>query len=237
MLTVLVIILTGCAASKGFDRGALRGSFGQITTDQDIQAVLALKPQLPSPFKVAVYLNSISMNNQRRLWTEADKNALLVYVDQLKNAGIVSEVYLISDDVAQPNNPAIFPHSQNRANSLKELRLAAARYGADAVLTIIDVSSVDRYNNAAAFLYWTIIGAYVAPGTHSDALVMIKSSLWDVRNEYLYATEEAEGIVQRIGPALLLDDMKSINQAKQVAITEFGKKFTERLIRLNAQKQ
>lgn len=75
------------------------------------------------------------------------------------------------------------------------------------------------------------------PGTHSDALVMMKASLWDVRNEYLYATEEAEGIAKRIGPAFVIEDVDSIDQAKKIAIEDFGKKLTDRLIRLNTKKQ
>lgn len=233
-MALLILVLTGCAASKGFDRGALRESLGSVTTDRDIQEVLALKPQLPAPFKIGVYLNSNSWDYKRRFWTDQEKNELLTYGDQLKDAGVVSQIYLISEEtVPNHNNWARF-HSGNQ-DKLKDLRLAAARYGADAVLVITDVSSVDRYNNPAAFLYWTLIGAYLVPGTHSDALVMMRSSLWDVRNGYLYATEETEGMAKRIGPAFVLEDVDTVNQAKHVAIVDFGKKLTERLTRLNAQ--
>lgn len=231
---LLVMILAGCAASKGFDRGVLRGSLGQNVTDQDIQSVLDRKPQLPTPFKLGVYLNSSGSNYRRAFWTDAEKNALLAYGNQLKEAGVVSDIYMVSDATVQGGYRSTFP---NNGNSLKDLRLAAARYGADAVLIVNDASSVDRYNNPAAFLYWTIVGAYLVPGTHSDALVMIKASLWDVRNEYLYATEEAEGIAKRIGPAFVIEDVDSIDQAKKIAIEGFGKKLTDRLIRLNTKKQ
>lgn len=235
MFALLVMVVTGCVASKGFDRGALRESLGSVTTDRDIQEVLALKPQLPAPFKLGVFLNSNSWNYKRRFWTDQEKNELLIYGDQLKDAGVVSDIYLISEETVPNHNNGYTFHNGNQ-DRLKDLRLAAARYGADAVLVITDVSSVDRYNNPAAFLYWTIIGAYLAPGTHSDALVMMRSSLWDVRNGYLYATEEAEGMAKRSGPALVLEDVDSIDQAKHVAIADFGKKFTERLIRINAQR-
>lgn len=229
VLTFLALILTGCAASKGFDRGILRDSLGSNITDQEIKAVLELKPQLPAPFKLGVYLNRMDSYYRRAFWTDAEKTAVLAYGNQLKEAGVISEITLVSDATVGVSNRPV-------ANSLKELRLAAARYGADALLIVNHASSVDRYNNPAAFFYWTIIGAYLAPGTHSDALVMIEASLWDVRNEYLYATEEAEGIAKRIGPVFVLEDGDSIDQAKQLAIADFGKKFTDRLIRLNAQK-
>lgn len=230
---LLVLALGGCAASKGFDRGALRGSLGQTVTDQDIQSVLDLKPQLSSPFKLAIYLHSPETYYRKAFWTDVEKNALLDFGNQLKDAGVVSNIYLVSDATVQLGHQL---GSSNYGANLKDLRLAAARYGADALLFVNNASSVDRYNNPAAFFYWTIIGAYLVPGTHSDALVMIKASLWDVRNEYLYATEEAEGIAKRIGPALVLEDGDSIDQAKKIAIEDFGKKFTDRLIRLDAKK-
>ena len=83
VMALLVLVLTGCAASKGFDRGALRESFGSVTTDRDIQEVLALKPQLPAPFKLGVYLNSNSWDYKRRFWTDQQKNDLVEYLKSL----------------------------------------------------------------------------------------------------------------------------------------------------------
>lgn len=232
---LLVLALGGCVASKGFDRGNLRYSLGQNVTEQDIKSVLELKPQLPSPFKLGIYFNYLGSTSRRAFWTDTEINVLLSHKNQLKEAGIVSDIYVVSDSTVLVRD--LTANIRTYAPSLKDLRLAAARYGADALLIVNDASSVDRYNNPAAFFYLTIVGAYLVPGTHSDALVMIKASLWDVQNEYLYATEEAEGIAKRIGPAFVLEDVDSIDQAKKVAIEDFGKKFTDRLIRLDTKKQ
>ena len=59
---------------------------------------------------------------------------------------VVSEIVLISDATLQLTSRAVVP------NAYTELRYAAARYGADALLIVNDASSVDRYNNPAAFL-------------------------------------------------------------------------------------
>jgi len=40
-------------------------------------------------------------------------------------------------------------------------------------VVITGVGAVDRYNNGYATLYPTILGAYLAPGTISDALFMV----------------------------------------------------------------
>lgn len=230
LIALLLLTLSACATSKGFDRGMLRDSLSQPVTNQDIQAVLDLRPQLPKPFKLAVYVQGSEGYHHKPFWTEVEKSALLSYGDQLKQAGVVSDIALVSEGIVQTGPRSGMP---SYVAQVKDLRLAAARYGADALLVVNGASSVDRYNNPSAFLYWTIIGAYFVPGTHSDALVMLKGALWDVRNEYLYATEEAEGMTQKTGPALVLDDTSSINQAKQVAIKEFGNNLASRLIRLN----
>jgi len=228
------MLLIGCAASKGFDRGTLRDSLGQVTTDTTIQGTSALKPQLTAPFKLGIYLNSTNTNPKTRFWTDEEKNDLLTYGNRLKETGVISDIYLISDDTIQ-GHLGSGQVSMSDPDTLKDLRLGAARDGADALLVISDVSSVDRYNNPAALLYLTIVGAYLVPGTHSDALVMMRSSLWDVRNGYLYATQDAEGMGKRIGPAFVTEDIDAVYAAKKMAIADFGKKLTDRLIQLNAQ--
>ena len=69
---------------------------------------------------------------------------------------------------------------------LKTIRLAAAQQGADAVLIIRSVDQTDRYLNYASFLYITIIGLWIVPGSDLDALVMLRGAMWDVGNAYLY---------------------------------------------------
>lgn len=228
----LMAVMTGCAVSKGFDRGALRQSLQPPATDQEIQAVLDLKPQLPAPFKLGVYLSSGGNYSRRWYWTNEEKDALLAYGEELKKAGMISDIRLVSDFTVEVRKSTFM--SGYSGGSLKDIRLAAARYGVDALLIVNSVSAVDRYNNFAALLYWTIVGLYLVPGTHSDALVMINGSLWDVRNEYLYATEEAEAVARTLGSAMLLEDVSAIDQAKQKAIGEFGKRFVTRLKTLQA---
>lgn len=236
LAAILLLTLTGCAMSKGFDRNVLRERVSQPVTDTNIQAVLSLKPQLPKPFKLAIYVHSPEVFQRKPFWTELEKNSLQDAVDKLKEAGVISDVVFIADSVVQHNsepqfNPRIGLHAP--MPRVPELRLAAARYGADALLTVNGISSTDRYNNVWSLSYWTIVGAYFVPGTHSDALVMISGVLWDVRNEYLYATEETEGGAQKAGPGLILADADVIRQAKQVALTEFNHNLTARLLRLN----
>lgn len=236
LAAILLLTLTGCTMSRGFDRNVLREHVSQPATATDIQAVLNLKPQLPYPFKLAIYVHSPELFQRKPFWTELEKNSLQNTAATLKQSGVISDVVFIADSVVQHDSEPRFNLRTGLHAPMprvSELRLAAARYGADALLTVNGISSTDRYNNVWSLSYWTIVGAYFVPGTHSDALVMISGVLWDVRNEYLYATEEAEGGAQKRGPALVLEDVDVIRQAKQVALTEFNHNLTARLLRLN----
>jgi rhombotail lipoprotein len=119
-----------------------------------------------------------------------------------------------------------------QGNDARKIRQAASRYGADAVLIVEGVTAVDRYNNGYAALYATLIGAYFAPGTESQALFIINGSLWDVRTERLYAIQTAEGHSKSVGPAVAVEDRQVLAQAKKSALVEFSKQIAEELRRL-----
>jgi len=80
---------------------------------------------------------------------------------------VVSEIVLIFDATLQLTSRAVVP------NAYTELRYAAARYGADALLIVNDASSVDRYNNPAAFL----CGPLSEPTVRLATRIMVISGL------------------------------------------------------------
>lgn len=227
LLLLLWFALMSCASSQGFDRDALRSSLHhdpEVVTERDISGVLTLKPQLPSPYKLGVYLKRLEFpslhGRQPANWTSEDKEILRDSLNLLKIEGVVSDVFFLADSTIQ-------------GGSLRDVRLAAARYGCDAILIVQGASAVDRYNNNYALLYPTIVGAYLAPGTHSDALFLVEGTLWDVRNEYLYATQELEGESQSVGPAALLRDIDTVAQAKKAAIDRFAFRMRDQLRRVS----
>lgn len=220
-LLLLVFVLAGCASSQGFDRGRLDRSLAgekAAVTDDEIQRILALKPQLTFPFRLGIFLKGYE-SQWGRTWSRlegAGHAESEEWVRELKEAGIVSDVIVVSPLTVG-------------AYDLKNIRMGAARHGVDAVLVVESASDVDRYNNVSALLYWTIVGAYLVPGTHADALVIVKGALWDVRNEYLYLTVSSEGEARKIGPAFVLENSESIRIARDEALAEFGKEVVRRL--------
>ncbi len=211
LLGALSAILAACSGAHGFDRGQMSQSLVEEpkqVTDQDIKSAMARKPQLKFPFKLAVELGEGGCDRCYGTWREEDKQKILSWGEQLKQAGVVSQMFIVPD---------IF-----EMKDLKTIRFAAAQQGADAVLIIRSADDTDQYANPASVLYLTIVGAWIVPGSDLDALVMLRGAMWDVGNAYLYATVEAEGESHSIGPTMLLERKDAIAQAKRNALDNFG---------------
>jgi hypothetical protein len=223
----LAVAITGCASSRGFDRGNLRTQINdqKVITDDDIKNTLELKPQLPAPFKLAIYFappKSDRRYERSWIWKGEDKEILLQIGAELKGKKIISDVFIVVDTTLEGDDKAI--------------RLAAARAGADAVLIVNGVGSIDRYNNAYGVTYVLLVTPFFVPGTIADGLVMMNASMWDVRNEYLYMTAEAEGSATQTRPAFFVNETHLINVAKSSALAFLKKEITTRLINMNSKK-
>lgn len=223
---LLGLLLSGCANSRGFDRDAMRATFhpgAGAVAEQNVAPTASKNPATPMPFRLAFYFVQRDFpahhTTQKAEWVSADKDALANWLMPLRDERIVTDTFFLVDSTIQGNN-------------VGKIRQAAARYGADVVMIVDGVAAVDRYNNGYAALYPTLIGAYLAPGTESDALVMIDGSLWDARTEWLYATQTAEGRSKSVGAAVAVVDRQVLAQAKKAALDEFGKRMVDELRRL-----
>jgi rhombotail lipoprotein len=217
-----VILLAGCTHSRGFDRGELTRAARfeqQPPTDDEIARVLALRPQASFPLKLAVWLRPARTDRWRApafQWRDDDREAVLGALHPLVADGVASELITVTDMTIT-------------GDDLRAARLAAARHGADAVLVVSGAADVDRYNNWASLLYLTIVGLWVSPGTRADGIFLVNASLWDVRNEFLYASAEAEGTHSRTAPALLLENADMVTDAKRSALASLAKELATRL--------
>lgn len=226
LIGLLILLLSACASSRGFDRGTLRGQISepQVVTEEDIQKVLELKPQLPQPFNLAIYFAQPSQTkwryNNSWKWSGEDKDLFLEIKNELKDKGIASDIFALNDSIME-------------GSDLVAIRLAAARAGADAVLVVNGVSDLDRYNNALGITYVLLVPAFFIPGTTADALFMVNASMWDVRNQYLYMSVEAEGMADETRPAYFLDEEGIIQEAKTEALASITKEISSRLERMS----
>ncbi len=149
-------------------------------------------------------------------WRSTDGDALLRWFTPLQDEHVLADTFVLID-------PTI------RGENIVDIKQAGARYGADAVLLVDGSTAIDRYNNGYASLYPTVLGAYLAPGTVSNALVMLSGSLWDVRSEWHAPTETVEGNSKSVGPALMIEDSTAVVEAKEAALEAFGKRVAEQL--------
>jgi len=222
IVVFLAIVVTACASSRGFDRGSLRSQITdqKVVTEEDIKKALEARPQLPNPFKLAIYFAPPKTPQWQYRgswnWLGEDKDKLLGLNAELKAKGVVSDIFAISD--------AIVEGKDNKA-----IRLAAAQAGADAVLVVNGVSDVDRYNNPLGATYVLLVTAFFVPGTQADGLFMANASMWDVRNQYLYLSVEAEGSAKETRPAFFIEESRIVKAAKADALAELGKQLSTRL--------
>ena len=222
----LSLLLSGCAAaSQGFDRDAMRaviqspaGPAGQAIADS---SQMTDQPP-PLPFRLALFFVQQAFPAERSLrppeWVSADKERLNARLAPLRREGLLSELFVLVD-------PMI------RNADAGAIRQAANRYGADAVLMVQGVGGVDRYDNGYAALYPTLIGAYFAPGTHSNALFLVSGTVQNIRSDWR-DTQTVEGHAEVVGPTMAVHDAQVLAQAKQAALDELGQRIAAVLRRL-----
>jgi len=231
LLMCLVLLgLSACTGARGLNRQALQESFHEnpdVVTNQDIATTMALQARLPTPYRLAIYFKHKDFPSRPALrkvdWVSADAEHLHRALASIQEEGILRQSFLLANSTVQ-------------GTTFRDIRLAAARYNADAILVIDGAAAVDRYNNGHAWWYATGIGTYFAHGTESHALFMMEGTLWDVRTGYLYGTQTAEGETTLIGPAPSLEDRDAVAEAKDVAMERFGKEVAD-MLRLVREKQ
>jgi len=220
----MLLLLTGCASSQGFDRTALievlQVGLNPITDNRPLgnqDAGLSLPLRLGVFFKNHEFPNGQSIRKVE--WLTVDREQLLRELAPLRDGHILRDTFVLMDATL-------------RGEDIPGIRRTAARYGADLVLVVDGAAAVDRHNNRYAWLYPTVIGAYLAPGTESDALVMVTGSLWAAHSEWRAPIQTAEGVSKLVGSAVLVDDTAALQEAKKHAIQSLCKRVADQLQRL-----
>jgi hypothetical protein len=212
----LLVGLAGCVTtSSGFNRTVLEARLHEDAgpfTDDDIKQIQTLRPQLDFPCRIAVALKGEGDWH----WTFKDRQLMEAWADTLRKEGIASDVVFMSTMFMQ-------------GDTIKDMRAAAAKHGADALLVVKGAALTDSYMNPAAVFNVTVIGGFIVPGSHRDALFLMQGGLLDVRNGFLYASVEAEGEGSTMAPTFIIEERDAIDRAKHQALVHFGPELLLRM--------
>lgn len=210
----------GCSAS--FNRDAMTQSIQEdqplVFDDADILRVEQARPQLQFPIRLAVIPPSLFhrfATYGEPQATEGERKAIQAWGDQLREAGIVSDLIIIP--------PLLTSMTPSRSQGfIKDIRLAAARVQADAVLVLRSTTTVDSTVNPLCVLDLTIVGMFLVPGHHKEALSIVEGILLDNRNQYVYFAGTTEGTGKTMGTLAGVDGKSAAREAHGAALQSFG---------------
>jgi rhombotail lipoprotein len=218
-----ILALSGCFA-RGFDHSTLTTQLQPtpVINEEEIAKVQSLKPQLTFPCRVAVYLPP-QINGR---WNAKEREIVDSWEASLKKEGIVSEMFVMAEMLTRG--------AEAKSPKMIDLRVAAAKHGANSLLVIQGDCDVKSYDNPAALFNLTIIGGYVVPASHRDALVTLQGALVDVGNGFLYASFEAQGEGKVIRPSFIVEEQPAVERAKVQALVNFGPELLKRMRNVRA---
>lgn len=221
VLALIVTVSAGCASSQGFNRASMIETLHvDLPADQNNQPLANQSPRLSTPFRLGIFFadhNIPAGQSIRKVeWLTTDREQLLRQLTPLQDEQILGNSFVLMDATL-------------RSENIHGIRQTGARHEADLVLIVRGAAAIDRYNNHYAWWYPTLLGAYLAPGTESEGLVMVTGSLWAVRSEWHAPIQTVEGISKVVGSAVLVEDGTALQEAKERAIQALGMRIADQL--------
>ncbi len=192
------------ASCSSVDREQMRRELSRETpgipsklefSSKGVEEIESIRPQLKAPFRLAV---APPLWRSDLHWTAGERAEIESWRKELVDSGVLSDLVLIP-----PITYELGRHDPKSA--FEQVREAAARHHADAVLVIRDVEADSTRQNPLSVLYLTIVGCWIVPGSTAEAVSMMQGLILDNRNEYLYASCESEGSSKVTKPVSTID--------------------------------
>ena len=204
------LAVAGC--SQGFSSKAMQSRmemYGPVFSDYEIARIEQIQPQLRLPFRVAV---APPMDGRGDEWTADERDEFRTLEKHLQETGIITDLVFL------PRMLLAGGHRGDPRSVFMSLRSAAARYRADTILLTRSTTDVDSYVNPLSATYLTIVGMWIFPGTHRDALTLMEGVLLDNRNEFLYLSTEVEGFSTVCRPYIYVEEEEVIRASRADAV-------------------
>lgn len=216
-----LLCVTLAACSTGYSQGEMERELAEAklaytSRELTIEQIDALRPQVPLPARIAIAPPPGAWSHS---WTPAELEILESWEEPLRKAGVASQLLILPEALVRSCS------QQSDFCRTEEARLAAVRAHADAILILNFASDTDEYANPASLLYLTIVGMWLVPGTHRDALTIVDGVLLDSRNEYLYAFARGQGESKSVRPLIYADSGTARSESRAEALRAFGKAF------------
>lgn len=221
--------LLGCAT--GYNRGEMDAALqsakpAYVSSELTVEQIESMKPQPKLPARIAI---APPVQAYQRWWGQdslgtwsPDEVAVLEsWQEPLRAAGVATDVLVLPSALVKDCEP------RDAVCRLNAQRAAAARAHADALLVVNLATATDEYVNPASALYITIIGLWLVPASHRDALTVAEGVLLDNRNEYLYAFARGEGESKSVRPAMYTDTPAVVRSSRVEALKKFGAALVE----------
>lgn len=219
----------GC--STGFSRGAMETSLranspAYVSGGLSVEEAEKLSPQVSLPMRLVVAPPTASYRQgwgspTLDAWSPEEVAEINGWGEALREAGVVADLTILPASLVEDCR------QDDPGCRLRVQRTAAARIQADSLLVINLATAVDEYANAASALNMTIVGMWLIPGHHRDALTIAEGVLIDNRNEYVYAFARGEGEARTLRPLVYADPWKAVRPSRQAALSAFGERFVK----------
>ena len=224
-IVLTALLFTACGGSTGFHQAAVRDAVSKApeTNEGEVAAAFALRPQLPKPYRLGVFFrpNPDAPEEAAWRWEPQHKRAILGIGKALRASGEVADVFAIDRATAV-------------GDDLRSIRIAAARHGADAVLVVSGDEEVRTDLNAWAASYFALLPMLFAPGSELEVRFSTHAEMWDVRNEYLYLSTEAEEESHQQRALCWLDREAATERAQTASIELLAGELEQRFAGLHA---
>lgn len=221
---VAALIFVACGGSSGFQQRGAREADESVAPEvnsSEVERAFALRPQLPSPYRVAIHFRGgAARGADGWRWEGEHRRALVTLRDELRAGGQVSDFFVLTGSTVS-------------GDDLHAIRVAAARHGADAVLVVTGDEELEREENGWAVSYVALLPMLFVPGSEVEAVFHASAELWDVRNEYLYLAAEAESEAQQTRALALIDSEEAVEHAQTSSLELLKQELLARFSALN----
>lgn len=219
---ICALVLAACTPNRNI-RSSLQQEIPPLkhyaAEANSIEEIAKLKPQIAPPIRVAI-TPPFGNGQGHYQWSPEEIKRIEAWGDPLKATGLVSEIVIIPESLASSCTVA-------SPDCVRNMRIAAAKLHADALLLVSRGFVTDAYLNPLSFLDITLIGLWLAPAHHRDSYALYQAYLADVANNYIYGTAHGEGEHKTIRPYAYSDDYTGQAEASIDALNALGHKLTD----------